>query len=553
MSRSHGSHRRVATLFAVGTALAAPLTVVGSDPARALGTGPCPTTACVSIGSATVVEGDTGQRTLSFPVTLSRPATGAVSMKYRLQNLSATGGATVGAGVDYIDKAGALQTLTFVPSAATGLTAVTKLISVKVLGDTAVEATETMRVTLSALTGPARLRRGLALGTIIDDDAGVGAGIRAGIGDGFVAEGDVGKTRNLVVPITLSGASTAAVALTYTVSPGTATFSSTAAGGGDFGGKLTGVVNFAVSGTGVTGVQRVLNLPVWADAVLEPDEGLSITISAGSLPAGVTIGRATGTGTIVDDDAVSTTVPAPNSMAVLGDSISRAYNACPAFGECPASVWSTGTDIGVDSHYTRLLALNPTIAGNNHNDAVSGTTMANLDGQAALAVGQNVDYVTIEMGGNDGCKNTEAQMTATATYQAQFQQAMTTLTTGLPNAHILVASVPDILQLWVVAKDVPAARSVWSFANICQTVTANPLSVAQADVDRRARVRQRVIDYNSALATVCAQFANCRFDQNAVFNSGFALSDVSSIDYFHPSYAGQTGLALLSYGAGWDW
>ncbi len=551
MSRSRRSPWRVATLFAVGTALAAPLAVVGSNPARASGTGPCPVTACVSIGSATIVEGDTGQRTLTFPVTLSRPATAAVSMKYRLQDLSATGGATAGAGVDYIDKAGALQTLTFVPATTTGLTAVTKLISVKVVSDTTVEPTETMRVTLSALTGPARLRRGLALGTIVDDDA--GTGIRAGIGDAFVAEGDVGKTRNLVVPITLSGASTAAVALTYTVSPGTATFSATAAGGGDFGGKLTGVVNFAVSGTGVTAVQRVLNLPVWADTGLEPDESLSITISAASLPPGVTLGRALGTATIVDDDTVSTTVPVPNSMAVLGDSISRAYNACPTFGECPVSVWSTGTDIGVDSHYTRLLALNPAIVGNNHNDAVSGTTMANLNGQAAIAVGQNVDYVTIEMGGNDGCKNTEAQMTATATYQAQFQQAMTTLTTGLPNAHILVASVPDIVQLWVVAKDVPAARSVWSLASICQTVTANPLSVAQADVDRRARVRKRVIDYNTALAAVCAQFANCRFDQNAVFNSGFTLSDVSPIDYFHPSYAGQTGLALLSYGAGWDW
>ncbi len=541
---------RVATLLAVGTALAAPIAVVDSNPALALSTGPCPTTACVSIGGATVVEGNTGLRTLTFPVTLSQPATATVSMKYRLQNVSATGGATAGAGVDYLDKSAALQTLTFVPGG-TGLTPVTKLISVKTAGDTTVEAAETMRVTLSALTGPARLRKGLALGTIVDDDA--GTGIRAGIGDAFVAEGDVGKTRNLAVPITLSSGSTSGVALTYTVTPGTATFSSTAAGGGDFGAKLTGVVNFAVSGTGLTAVQRVLNLPVWADTGVEADESLSITISASSLPAGVTIGRATGTGTIVDDDTVSTTVAVPNSMAVLGDSISRAYNACPAFGECPASVWSTGTDIGVDSHYTRLAALNPSIVGNAHNDAVSGTTMSNLNGQAAIAVGQNVDYVTIEMGGNDGCKNTEAQMTPAATYQAQFQQAMTTLTTGLPNAHILVASVPDIVQLWVVAKDVPAARSIWSTFSICQTVTANPLSVAQADVDRRARVRQRVIDYNTALATVCAQFANCKFDQNLVFNSGFALSDVSSIDYFHPSYAGQTGLALLSYGAGWDW
>jgi len=84
-------------------------------------------------------------------------------------------------------------------------------------------------------------------------------------------------------------------------------------------------------------------------------------------------------------------------------------------------------------------------------------------------------------------------------------------------------------------------------------MTANPLSTAPADVDRRQRVHQRVIDYNTALATVCAQYTNCRFDDNAVFNSGFALSDLSTADYFHPSYAGQTGLAILTYAAGYDW
>jgi lysophospholipase L1-like esterase len=280
---------------------------------------------------------------------------------------------------------------------------------------------------------------------------------------------------------------------------------------------------------------------------------VSVTISGPSLPAGVTIGRSVGDGLIVDDDGPGTSVPVPSSMAALGDSISRGYNACPSFGECLSAVWSTGSDAGVDSHYTRILAVNPAVAGHAFNDAVSGATMANLNGQAQSAVGQHVDYVTIEMGGNDVCKPTEAQMTSVATYQAQFQQAMTTLTTGLPNAHILVASVPDVRRLWEVGKDVAAARTTWSTFGICQSVTANPQSTAQADVDRRERVHQRVIDYNTALATVCAQYANCRFDGNAVFDSHFALSDLSTTDYFHPSYAGQTGLAILTYAAGYDW
>jgi|GEM_PF-688058 GDSL-like Lipase/Acylhydrolase. len=549
MFRSRRTLGRVLVAVTLATSAAVPLAVANAPAAAAGSLHTCPTT-CVSISDATIVEGDSGTRTLTFPVTLSQPATSSVTMKYRIQAVTAMGGTTAAPGVDFVDRKAALQTLTFA-RAASGFTPVVKLITVKVFGDTTVEANEIFRVTLSALAGPARLRRPLAVGAILDDDGGIG--IRANVGDASVAEGDTGKTRSLVIPVVLSGPSTSAFTLNYVVSPGPATYSSKAVVGGDFGGKLSGSIVFAVGVSGKTVVQKTISLPVWADSAVEPDEAVTVTISASTLPAGVSLGRTIGTGTIVDDDAATTSVAVPNSMAVLGDSISRAYNACPTFGECLASVWSTGTDTGVDSHYTRLLAINPAIAGNNHNDAVSGRVMADLNGQAVIAVSQNVDYVTIEMGGNDGCKSTEAQMTAAAAYQAQFQQAMTTLTNGLPNARILVASVPDLMQLWAVAKDIPAARSVWSAAGICPSMTANPLSTAQADVDRRSRVRQRVIDYNTALATVCAQYANCKFDQNVIFNSAFSVSDISAIDYFHPSYAGQTGFAVLTYAAGWDW
>lgn len=62
-----------------------------------------------------------------------------------------------------------------------------------------------------------------------------------------------------------------------------------------------------------------------------------------------------------------------------------------------------------------------------------------------------------------------------------------------------------------------------------------------------------MIDDNTALATVCAQYTNCRFDGNVVINAPFELSDISSIDYFHPSVNGQTGLAISTYAVGWNW
>ncbi len=91
------------------------------------------------------------------------------------------------------------------------------------------------------------------------------------------------------------------------------------------------------------------------------------------------------------------------------------------------------------------------------------------------------------------------------------------------------------------------ANSVWATAGICQSMLANPWSNLQADVDRRARVRQRNIDYNTQLGQACAMVTLCRFDANAVFNTAFVRSDVTTRDYFHPSVAGQAKLAAVTW------
>ncbi|MGZ4757255.1 MAG: GDSL-type esterase/lipase family protein, partial [Acidimicrobiia bacterium] len=353
---------------------------------------------------------------------------------------------------------------------------------------------------------------------------------------------------------TLSAPSATAITLSYRVTGGSATQTAQASGGGDIGGKAAGSVRFVLTRTGTTAVQKSINLPVWSDTVAESDDTVDVTLSADALPPGVSISHATGTGTVLDDDAPVTSVPVPNSMAALGDSFSRGYNACSSAGDCTGVSWSTGTDPGVDSHYTRILDVNPAIAGHNNTDAMDGAPMASLDSQAQQAVSQNVDYVTIEIGGADICKSDESLMTPASAFQAQFQQAMTTLTSGLPNARVFVASIPDFMRTWEIAKDLPAARTAWaSFQSFCATVTANPLVTDQANTDRRQRVRQRESDFNTALATVCAQFSNCRFDDDAVFNWKYSLSDLSTLDYFHPSYAWQTGLGALTYSAGFDW
>jgi lysophospholipase L1-like esterase len=176
--------------------------------------------------------------------------------------------------------------------------------------------------------------------------------------------------------------------------------------------------------------------------------------------------------------------------------------------------------------------------------------MAELEGQMQVVNTQNVDYVTVLMGANDACASSEAAMTPVAEFRAQFTSAMNAVATGSPAAVVYVVSIPDIYRLWQVLHDNPTARVVWRLTGFCKSMLARPGSTAPEDEARRQRVRQRVVDYNTVLAEVCALFVQCRFDGNAVFDYPFQPRHVSTRDYFHPSLEGQRVLAEVTWNAG---
>lgn len=240
----------------------------------------------------------------------------------------------------------------------------------------------------------------------------------------------------------------------------------------------------------------------------------------------------------------------PNSMSATGDSITRAFNTCFfPFTDCTQNSWATGTNTTVNSVYKRILANNGLISGKNFNDAKSGAKMVDLGGQVTTANGRAVELITVLMGANDVCTSSESSMTAVSTFASQFQQAMNTASAGSPNARISIGSIPNIYNLWNILHTNSSAVSTWGLYGICQSMLVNPTSTAQVDVDRRARVQQRNIDFNTQLAQICAQYIHCRFDNNAAYNLQFATSDVSTRDYFHPAIAGQAKAASTAWGA----
>lgn len=239
----------------------------------------------------------------------------------------------------------------------------------------------------------------------------------------------------------------------------------------------------------------------------------------------------------------------PNTMASTGDSITRAFNTgLFPFTDATSNSWSTGSSSTVNSLARRIAALNPSFRAS-YNDARTGAKMGELATQFNTVKTQAPEYVTVLMGANDVCASSEAGMTDVASFRSQFQTALGSLLSTLPNTRVYVVSIPNIYNLWSVLRTNSSARTAWSLYGICQSMLKSPTSTTQADADRRARVRQRNIDFNTQLAQVCAQYSQCRFDSNAVFNTAFVASDISTRDYFHPSLAGQAKLAAVAWGA----
>ncbi|MDJ0759036.1 MAG: PQQ-dependent sugar dehydrogenase [Woeseiaceae bacterium] len=119
---------------------------------------PAPVNPALSIGDASVLEGDSGNTTLQFTVTATVPS-GSTAASASVDFATTADSATQ--GVDYVGTSGTLQ----FPSGTTEAT-----IDVDVIGDFNIELDETLTVTLSSPVN-ATITQATATGTIRDDDS----------------------------------------------------------------------------------------------------------------------------------------------------------------------------------------------------------------------------------------------------------------------------------------------------------------------------------------------------------------------------------------------
>ena len=228
----------------------------------------------VSIGSATITEGDSGAQALNFAVTLSQSSAAEVTVSYAIEDGSATSGADYTVLED--------GTLTFSPAQTS------QTITVSVLGDRLDESDETFTVKLSNPTN-ATMAAATGTGTITDNDDPP----TISIASPGVNEGGAGATSTLTFTVSLSGASGREITVDYAEgSTGTATPAT------DYAALAAGTLTFAAGDT-----SKTLTVTVTGDATDEADETIPVVLS-GAVNA--TIAAGTGTGTIFDDDPTPT-------------------------------------------------------------------------------------------------------------------------------------------------------------------------------------------------------------------------------------------------------
>ncbi|MYS34971.1 lysophospholipase L1-like esterase [Streptomyces sp. KhCrAH-43] len=237
--------------------------------------------------------------------------------------------------------------------------------------------------------------------------------------------------------------------------------------------------------------------------------------------------------------------PKPASIAAVGDSITRGFDACSVLADCPEVSWSTGTDSSVRSLAVRLLGASRA-ADHSWNHAVTGARMAQLPEQMALAADEDPDLVTVMIGANDACRDSVRTMTPVADFRRSFEASLRKLRSGAPKAQVYVSSVPDLKRLWSQGRVNQLGKQIWKLG-ICKSMLSDADDMGAAAVARRTAVQDRVVAYNEVLREVCAKDSRCRYDGGAVFDYRFTGKQLSQWDWFHPGRNGQARLAEIAY------
>jgi hypothetical protein len=316
---------------------------VGATLARGSATGtilnddPVPS---LSVNDVSVLEGNSGTTGAVFTISLSAPSGQTVMVNYATANGTAT------ASSDYTSTSG---TLTFAP----GQTS--QQVYVWVNGDTTPESNETFTFNLSSPLN-ATIARTQGTGTILNDDTALS------VSNVSLNEGNSGTTA-FTFTVSLSNAVNQTVAVNYATADGSATAAS-----GDYQ-SVSGQLAFSPGQTSQT-----VTVLVNGDTLNEANETFFLNLSN---PINATISKSQGTGTILNED--------PVSSVTIGDISANEGNS----GTTPFTFTLTLSAPSGQWTYVSYATANGT--------GIAGTDYNATSGQVAFAPGQTTQTVTVNV------------------------------------------------------------------------------------------------------------------------------------------------------------
>lgn len=302
-------------------------------------------TPTVSIGDASVEEGDAGLAYLIFTVRLSSASSQVVTVNYETSSFAV---APVGYAAQGIDFNSVQYTVVFQPGV------VSEEIRVAVIGDLKDELNEVVEVTLAdafqydtSLT----IVDATGTGTILDDDE---APV-ATISDASVGEVDAAGISTLTFTVTLSNPSWETLRVDWSLRQVTNADGSLA-----FDAAVVGMDYTDASGTlrfGEDVVSRSFTVSILGDALDEYDERLLAVIarSASTSSDRLEIGDDTGIGTIADNDATPSVMIRPAIVGPIAEGhagnkpVDLIVSLSAASGRPVSVTWNTTRGTATDS------------------------------------------------------------------------------------------------------------------------------------------------------------------------------------------------------------
>ena len=231
---------------------------------------------------------------------------------------------------------------------------------------------------------------------------------------------------------------------------------------------------------------------------------------------------------------ISSTAFGRQVLASFGDSITRGFNA-KKIGENTAYNWASGNEIS--SYWESLF---PSHGDRAYNLAIVGATSGVVKLEL-LALSEIPTHATLLIGANDACYNLPLEDTL-----SNIKDVIQSLYSRNKDVILTVSPVPRISSIYYAKKNELWCRTVWAVSGICAGFLS-PFISDELRNDNQYKLDMFNLSLEEYVNEVNAKEEHPRIHFNPAIGIGDLFSsDVSDIDCFHPSVAGQQRLSDLA-------